>query len=145
MHIKLLTSSDIERIVRVPRMTWKQLDGDLGLCTIMEVLETGERARKGKGIMDTYTFLRGWRTLRAADGALDRGDLQIAVLDQNCLMDDLFEQDEAGLIVGLWPLADGKGISPDRTVRRLILRPSERKWWGEEPYVQMESWHSEVA
>jgi hypothetical protein len=144
MRIKLLTSSDVKQIVHNPLTAHQQLDGDIGLCTIIEVLETAEKARKGKGTMDIPAFLQGWHILREEGGALACGDVQVAVLDQYCLMEDLFQRNEAHVVTGLWPQAVGIDLPPDRTIRRLILRPSERKWWGEEPYSEMESWYEEV-
>ena len=108
-------------------------------------LETAENARKGKGAMDRSAFLRGWHILCKEGGALTRTDIIVEVLNQDCLMENLFERNEAHVVTGLWSKAVGIDIPPDRTVRRLILRPSERKWWGEEPYLEMELWDEEVS
>jgi len=143
MEIRLLTQSDVERIINDPVAGCSQFDSRLRLCTIMEVLETAERSRKGRGRMDTREFLRGWQSLRDDGGALARGDIQIATLDLDCLIDSLFERNEATVVVSLWSAAYAKDLPPERTVRRLILRPSERKWWGGEPFMEMESWYSE--
>ncbi len=50
---------------------------------------------------------------------------------------------EAG--VQLWSETANKDIRPWRTLRRLVLRPLEHRWWGDEPYRQMEAYFGEEA
>ena len=136
MTIRLLTPPEVERLVRRPDGVHDWLDTDTGLCTIMDVLEVAEDVRKGRGRLDRGAFLEGWQVLRA--GAIARGDVLVAVLDHDRLSEALFERDEA-VVIGLWPDAVGRHLPPGRTVRRLIFRPSESTWWGDDLYQEMEA------
>jgi hypothetical protein len=140
--IRLLDPPEVERLVRRPDDVYDWLDPHVGLCTIMDVLEVAEDARKGRGHLDRGAFLEGWGTLRA--GAIAQGGVQVAVLDQDRLTDALFERDET-IVIGLWCDAVGRHLPPDRTVRRLVLRPSELTWWGDDLYQEMEGRYAETT
>jgi hypothetical protein len=111
----------------------------MALGTIMEVLEVAEVCKKGRGGLDEGTFREGWRRLRAPGGALHNGRVLLAGLDQDCLVDSLFDRGQGADAIGFWSFAVGTGTTPARTVRRLILRPSDSKWWGAEPFAEMEA------
>ena len=140
MAIMLLTPREVERLLRRPDNAHRWLDSHVGLCTIMDILEVAEDARKGRGRLDRVAFLEGWRVLQA--GVIVHGGLQVAALNQDRLTDALFERDEA-VVVGLWSNAVGRELPPTRTVRRLILRPSEHTWWGD-LYQEMEAYYAEA-
>lgn len=143
MQIKLLTSAALERILQHPESVWELLGSDMGLCTIMDLLELAEKSRKGRGVMSIDAFTYGWNELCRDNGALARGDIQIGVLDQSCLEDSLFEYDHVSDVPDLWSRIAMRDLPPDWAVRFLILRPSERSWWGTEPFLEMEARYSE--
>jgi hypothetical protein len=104
----------------------------------MEVLEVAEAAGKGRGSLYLEAFRAGWRQLRGPGGALREGHVFLASLDQDCLAESLFAQGQGLSAVNLWPEVVGTATTPARSVRRLILRPSDAKWWGAEAYREME-------
>ena len=139
--IRLLNQADIERIIAEAESVMGHSDRELFLCTIMEILETAEAARKRKPAFDLHRFRDWWQRQKTERGAFRDGSIHVAALDQERLADALFDRDERHFVVGLWKPAVDRAPGPDRTVRRLILRPTGQAWWGEEIYQEMESWY----
>jgi hypothetical protein len=55
------------------------------------------------------------------------------------LTESLFDHEPGPVAVRLWGGVVGTSTPPARSVRRLILRPSAMKWWGDEAYTEMEA------
>lgn len=133
---RLLSHTDIELLVERPQALEHTLEQDvLPLCTVVEPLLVADSALKGRGRLDWFTFRDGWQAV------IDTRRLYVAPLDVDCLNRALFERSDEYIVTGLWPRV--REHTPDRSVRRLILRPSEQTWWGDELYAEMESWHGE--
>lgn len=134
MKVKLLSRPELEDLLRRP--TDFQPGEELGICTIVEPVLLADLLAKGKSSLDWSVFQQGWDTL------LQRG-LFVALLDSDCLQRSLFERSDFSTVMGLWDEACDRARSPapEQSVHRLILRPSEENWWGDECYNQMESWY----
>jgi hypothetical protein len=119
-------------------------EGEVLVGTIADVLQVAERCKKGRAGMEVREFHSGWETLRRGR-LIASGTLHVLGLDQEGLLDALFDTDrskgEAG--VSLWTAVVGTETRPWRTVRRLILRPLDSRWWGDGPYEQMEAYFGE--
>lgn len=135
MQTKLLSPTDIEHLVQHPHML--EQEESLPLCTVMEPLLAADSVLKGRARLDWLTFQDGWQAM------IGSGRLHVAPLDADCLDRALFERSDAYVVTDLWPGVQGRNLSPDRTVRRLILRPSEQTWWDDELYAEMEAWYEE--
>jgi hypothetical protein len=135
MSATLLTPKEWEDLLRGHSVPGGQVPA---LGTIMEVLEVAEASKKGRARLDETVFRAGWRTLRERTGALRTGSLFLASLDQDGLSEALFDRGQGPDAVDLWPPVATSAISPARSVRRLILRPSDTRWWGGEAYDEME-------
>jgi hypothetical protein len=108
------------------------------LGTIMDLIELADRAKKGRGHFHEGAFRQGWKKCRTQDGALNDGSVCLVSLDQDCLAESLFDHCQGSCAVKLWPLISNTTTTPSRSVRRLILRPSETKWWGDAAFHEME-------
>jgi hypothetical protein len=101
--------------------------GQFLMGTIVDVLQLAEGCKKGEAV--ALSALRaGWEALNEApSGLLQDGTLQLYGLDKDCLLDALFDWDrtrgEEG--ISLWGPAADPTTRPWRTMRRLILRPTE--------------------
>jgi hypothetical protein len=104
----------------------------------MEVLEAAEGAKKGRGNLAHAQFRAAWNQLRQPTGPLRDGRVFLATLDQDCLTECLFDTGQGPSAVHLWSAVAGTATTPARSVRRLILRPSDTKWWGDGAYREME-------
>ena len=133
MKIVLLSRSDVERIIKGSYGQWQ--DDTLLLCTIVEPLQIAEQVRKGRTRMRRPDFLNGWKTARKTP------TLDVAPLDADCLERALFERTDTYIAVGLWSGVGSHALPIERTMRRLILRPSEQTWWDDELYDEMETWY----
>jgi hypothetical protein len=145
MQVRLLPPAEIEGILRRPAVAFRRSADEIALCTVMDILEVAERSRKAAGMIDLGDFLKGWAEVQRPDGPVGRADIQVAALNQEDLAEALFSRDQSGVVRGLWGSAVGSELPPDRTVRRLILRPSEHRWWGGEAYEEMESRYGEAS
>ncbi len=135
MKIRLFSHADVERIVQHPQAI--EQEESLSLCTVMEPLLVADSVLKGRARLDWLTFRDGWQAV------IGSGWLYVAPLDADCLNRALFERSDTYIVTGLWPEVRGRNLPPDRIVRRLILRPSEQTWWGDELYTEMEAWYEE--
>ncbi len=133
MLSRLLSSADVERLVKRPEMF--EQESKLLLCTVVEPLLLADLALKSRGRLDWRAFQDGWQAV------IDAGWLYIAPLDADCLNRALFEYSDDYTVTGLWPKAQ-EG-TPDCSVHRLIMRPSEQSWWEDELYSEMEFWYGE--
>jgi hypothetical protein len=137
---RLLTTTDLERQLLGPGgsadMTQSGPIEEMGICPIVELLELCELIKKGKVNSNLASFRLGIQALR--EGPVRRGEVIIVTLDQQRLADALFERDEH-IVTGLWPLAANRQISPARSVRRLLLRPSDQTWWNGDIYAEAEA------
>lgn len=122
-------------MIRRPHVVADTLSSRIDLCTVMDLLEVGEDARKQRGQLDLGDFREGWQ--------LVKDQLYVAELDQDCLYRALFERNDATVVIGIWTLAKGRTPGPERTVRRLILRPSPQTWWDDSHFAEMEAWYED--
>ena len=138
--IRLLTITDLERQLLGPAgptdTTRSGPIEEMGICPIMELLELCELLKKGKLNSNLNSFRLGVQALQ--DGPVSLGEVIIVTLDQQCLADALFERDEH-VVTDLWPLAANCRISPACSVRRLLLRPSDRTWWDGDIFAEAEA------
>jgi hypothetical protein len=135
MSATLLTLDEWERLLGGQVVPSGQVPA---LGTIMDVLELAEAAKKGRRSLDERAFRTAWKQLREAGGALRDGRLFLACLDQDCLAESLFEERQGPSAINLWAAVMGTATTPAHSVRRLILRPSDTKWWGDDAYEEME-------
>ncbi|GAB4547148.1 MAG: hypothetical protein Kow0063_41770 [Anaerolineae bacterium] len=135
MRIRLLSHADVERLVRNPRAFGQE--EPLLFCTVMELIQIADAAVKRRSNLDWSGFLNGWQTIT------EQKRLYVAPLDIDCLNRAIFERSDSHIVTGLWPAVCEQTLPPDRAVRRLILRPSEQSWWGDELYTEMEAWYGE--
>lgn len=133
MQVVLLSRSDVERVIT--DSYGRQQEDTLLLCTIVEPLQIAEQVRKGRARMHWRDFLREWKAAR------ESLDLNVAPLDADCLERALFERADTYIAVGLWSGIGSHILPIERTMNRLILRPSEQTWWGDELYDEMETWY----
>lgn len=145
MEARYPTDKDWDEFLASPN-SWEGTAGIAFLGTIADVLQRAELCKKGAGAFDLATFVQRFEALR--QGPLCTGGiLHILALDPESFVDAAFDVDlaqgEAG--VRLWREIANKDIRPWRTLRRLVLRPLEHRWWGEEPYQQMEEYFGEEA
>jgi hypothetical protein len=114
--------------------------GEFLIETIVDVLEIAEGCKKGVEDLGEMEFLAAWNTLRLQPSLLDEGILQLFGLSRADLLEALFDWDrrrgEEG--ISIWDKASEPGTRPSRTMRRLILRPTEQRWWDSEIYDAME-------
>ncbi len=136
MHTTLLSTADLERLLH--RRSLPEREG-LFLCTVMEPLQIADTILKDRSCLNWSEFLSEYRSAEVSER------LHIAPLDADCLHRALFEHSESYDVIGLWSAVCERGLPPDRTVRRLILRPSEETWWEDELYDAMEAWCGEPA
>src|SRR4051794_8271126 len=122
MSATLLTPDEWEALLRGHPVPKGQAPA---LGTIMEVLEVAETAKKERGSLSQSAFREGWNHLRGPGEALRDGRVFLASLDQNCLTESLFDQSQGAATVNLWTEVVGTSMTPARSVRRLILRPSD--------------------
>lgn len=134
MQTRLLSPGQIEKMIRRPHLSDESSDR-IDLCTVMDLLEVAEDARKQRGQLNLTAFREGWQPVK--------NQLYVAELDQDCLNRSFFERDQASVVTGIWPLATGRVPGPERTVRRLILRPSVQTWWDDEHFTEMEAWYED--
>lgn len=137
VRTRLLSHTDVERLVQDQRaFDQEEL---LLLCTVMEPVQVVDAVVKRRSHLDWLEFRTGWHALTGQQR------LYIAPLDIDCLNRALFERAGPNDVTGLWPPVHGQGLPPDRTVRRLILRPSDETWWEDELYGAMEAWYKDPA
>src|SRR5262245_3173504 len=135
MSATLLTPEEWEGLLRGHPVPPGQAPA---LGTIMEVLEAAEAAKKERGTLTQAEFRAAWNQLRQPAGPLRDGRVFLASLDQDCLTECLFDTGQGRSAVILWPAVAGTATTPARSVRRLILRPSDIRWWGADAYREME-------
>jgi hypothetical protein len=81
---------------------------------------------------------RGLRRGRIVyEGILHTLDLDREALVNAAFAGSPYGDDDA---TTLWSEVATTEIRPWRTLRRLVLRPHDNRWWGEEPYRQMEEY-----
>lgn len=145
MKVRYPTESDWNQFLASPD-AWVGDDSTAFVGTIADVLQRAEACKKGQAALDLVTFQLRFEALLQGRLCAD-GILHILNLDPESFMDAAFDvefaEGEAG--VRLWPEIANKDIRPWRTLRRLVLRPLEHRWWGEEPYRQMEEYFGEEA
>ncbi|MBV9125738.1 MAG: hypothetical protein JO112_20505 [Planctomycetes bacterium] len=118
----------------------EQRRGQFLLGTIVDVLQLAEGCKKGE-VLDLAAFRAGWKALgEKPAGLLADGTLQCCGLDQDGLLDALFDWDRAEGEEGIeiWDQAADRTQPPWRTLRRLILRPTEQRYWDQGVYDAME-------
>jgi hypothetical protein len=118
--------------------------GEFLLGTIADVLQIGEGCKKGQWL-EEGAFCAGWDALRQEGGLLEDGTLLLLGLDQNALREALFD-DERGRGdegIAIWEWITEPGTRPWRTVRRLLLRPTEERWWDQDVFDAMEEMFAE--
>jgi hypothetical protein len=117
--------------------------GQFLLGTIMDILQIAEGCKKGSGIEED-AFRAGWEAMRERAGLLEDGTVQLLGLDREELLDALFDHDrrhgEEG--VSIWALVQ-RETRPWRTMRRLMLRPTEQRWWDQDTFDAMEEMFGE--
>jgi hypothetical protein len=113
--------------------------GEFLLGTIADVLQICEGCKKGRAIQEG-AFRAGWDALRQERGLLEDGTLLLLGLNQNALLEALFdydrEQGDEGIVI--WERITEPGTRPWRTMRRLMLRPTEERWWDQDVFDAME-------
>jgi hypothetical protein len=114
--------------------------GEFLIGTIIDVLEIAEGCKKGSEEIGEMEFLAAWDTLHQGQGLLDKGVLQLLGLGREDLLEALFDGDpqRSDEGVSIWAEVSGSGTRPSRSMRRLILRPTESRWLDEDIYEQME-------
>jgi hypothetical protein len=120
--------------------------GQFLLGTVVDVLQIGEGCKKGQEAFDVATFRAGWEALRETPGGLlEDGTLQLYGLDRSCLLAALFDWDreEGEQGICLWSPAADRRTRPWRSMRRLILRPTEERFWDQDVYDAMEQMFGE--
>jgi hypothetical protein len=145
MNPHLLTLAEWRALLQHPDERERRR-GQFLLGTIVDVLQIAEWCKKEQEAFDTAGFRAGWEALREKPaGLLEDGTLQLHGLDRDCLVAALFdwdrEQAEHGM--SLWEEAANRKIRPWRTMRRLILRPTEERYWDQEIYDAMEQMFGE--
>ena len=114
--------------------------GEFLIGTIVDVLEIAEGCKKGIEDVGEREFLTAWRAIHQPPSLMDEGVLQLLGLAREDLLEALFDWDrqrgEEG--ISIWARVSEPGIRPSRSMRRLILRPTEQRWLDEEIYEQME-------
>jgi hypothetical protein len=121
--------------------------GQFLLGTIVDVLQVAEECKKGEA-RDLAVFRAGWAALgEKPAGLLEDGTLQLYGLDKDCLLAALFDWDrekgEEGIVI--WDQAADRTTRPWRTMRRLILRPTEQRYWDQGLYDAMEEMFGEES
>jgi hypothetical protein len=114
--------------------------GEFLIGTIIDVLEIAEGCKKGVEDVGEMEFLAAWKTFRQRPSLMEDGVLWFFGLGREDLLDALFDWDrqrgEEG--ISIWTKVSEPGTRPSRSMRRLILRPTEQRWLDEEIYEQME-------
>jgi hypothetical protein len=114
--------------------------GQFLLGTIVDVLQVAEGCKKGES-GGLAAFRAGWAALwESPDGLLEKGMLQLYGLDKDCLLAALFDwdRDKGDEGIEIWDQAADHTTRPWRTMRRLILRPTEQRYWDQDLYDAME-------
>jgi len=122
-------------------------EGLIGIAyvgTIADILQLAEECKKSNNPMGLTEFERLHGELRRGR-LIAEGILHTLDLDREAILDAGFtgspyEDDDA---MTLWSEVSVTTIRPWRTLRRLVLRPHEYRWWGTEPYRQMEEYFGE--
>jgi len=130
MRTRLLSIAEVEEILGCTE--FQQPSEDLLLCTIVELVLLADLAKKGRSRLDWHDFLRGLEKVKSC--------LPIASLDVACLTESMFERSDDYSVAGLWSQLGGPELSPDVTLRRLILRPSATSWWEPELFGEVMAW-----
>lgn len=131
---RLLTRDRIERQLFRPAASVRGLDPveEIGVCPVVELLEIGELVKKGRLSANLGSFRSGLQALPE--------QVFVVNLDQSRLVGALFDRVDY-LVVGLWLPATNRelGVTPVHSVRRLLLRPSDRNWWDGDIYREAEA------
>jgi hypothetical protein len=139
MNPCLLTLADWRALLQSPDERERRR-GEFLLGTIVDVLQIAERCKKGQEDFNGVGFRTGWDALGENAGLFEDGTVQMYGLDQACLLAALFdwdrEQGDQGIT--LWQEAADRSTRPWRTMRRLILRPTEERYWDQGLYDAME-------
>lgn len=123
MRLKLISRSEIERGLRQRRLD-KDKD-EIPLCTVVEPLQVAEGIKKRsvdighRNLLDLLNYL------------VQNHSLNIAPLDIDCLNRSLFEYNDSHVVTGFWDYACCSTIPPERSIHRLIFRPSDNTWWDD--------------
>jgi len=145
IRTRLLTRADVKRqLLSRARLTDKDESDyteEIGICPIVELLELCELIKKGRIKASLISFREGMQAFQ--DSLVRRGEVIIVELDQNCLAHSLFEWDDHA-VTGLWPPAANRQVSPTRSVRRLLLRPSKQTWWDGDIYAEAEAIYKSI-
>jgi hypothetical protein len=137
----LFTRADVERqflLINNPPETYKQNHTEvIGICPIVEFFELCELIKKGKIRANLTSFRENMQAFQ--DRLVKPGKVIIIDLDQNRLVNSLFEWNDDHIVTGLWSPAANRKISPTHSVRRLLLRPSDQNWWDGDIYAAAEA------
>jgi hypothetical protein len=144
MDVLLLKLVDWHALLHDPNERERRR-GQFLMGTIVDVLQVAEGCKKGDAVA-LSAFRAGWEALNEVPGGLlQDGTLQLCALDKDCLLDALFDWDrtlgEEG--ISLWAPAADPTTRPWRTMRRLILRPTEQRYWDQDLYDVMEQMFGE--
>jgi hypothetical protein len=137
MH--LLTHDELEACLRNSQddKASDSSDSEYGICPVTELLELCERIKK-----HTPSSMASFK--QSIDSILDAnircGKLLATIisLDQQCLVEALFEKDDQSRVNGLWPPGSDGSFRCMHSVRRLLLRPTKITWWDLQVYETAE-------
>ncbi len=120
------------------------IEGVFFMGTIADVLQLAEECKKSGNPMDLSAFAHRHHTL-CRSRVVTAGILHTLDLDQAAIVDAAFSKFDYGEdeSMKLWPEIATTAIRPWRTLRRLVLRPHDNRWWGTDPYDQMEAYFGE--
>lgn len=129
----LLSKSQVEDILE------HGVDGSayesISIMTIVEPLLILEDVKKKGKPCNASSFRTKWETL------IRSSLVHVVGLDQDALLRGLFDNEEGHKVdLQLWGEVTDCTIPPDRTIRRIILRPSDMNWWEYDLYQVMEDW-----
>jgi hypothetical protein len=108
---------------------------ELAVCPITELLELCEVIKKHNPASMT-SFRQSVESI--SDDGISCGPLVATLLplDQQRLIDSLFERDDHFRVYDLWAPGYDRGCRCMHSIRRLILRVTENTWWDQLVYEQ---------
>lgn len=133
MEIKLLHTSDLERLVASPDAHNSE-DNTFRICTIVELIELAEKVKKQNNLPNRDQLL-----VLIQNVCNDTNNFihYIISLDIGCLSGSLFEEEEDAF----WAPGIEQGTTPRQRVRRLTIRFRDGCWWWDVGlYEVIESW-----
>jgi hypothetical protein len=135
--VQLLTYDQIEKCFQKNEGNETRAN-EIGLCPVTELIELCERKKKhDPAAMVSFKKFVG----SIPDDGIKCDSLLAFVipLDQERLVDALFERDEQFRVVELWKESSDNAVRCIHSVRRLLLRPTNQVWWDNSIYNQAEN------